>query len=132
LAGRGAGATFGESADHRVFGLKYCLGPEFNPTHATSTESTLKEVESATRAMGLQIQVLNASTSREIDAAFATFVRERPDALFVGNDAFFNSRRVPGPKAAVDSRLRARGDPMGHAIDLRSRFTMHSDVSHDA
>ena len=44
--------------------------------------------------MGLQIQVLNASTSREIDAAFATFVRERPDALFVGPDAFFTSRRV--------------------------------------
>ena len=44
--------------------------------------------------MGLQIQVLNASTSREIDAAFATFVRERPDALFVGLDPFFNSRRV--------------------------------------
>ena len=49
-------------------------------------------VEAAARAMGLQIQVLNASTSREIDAAFATFARERPDALFVGGDAFF--RRV--------------------------------------
>jgi putative ABC transport system substrate-binding protein len=44
--------------------------------------------------MGLQIQVLNASTSREIDAAFATFVHERLDALFVVGDAFFNSRRV--------------------------------------
>ena len=44
--------------------------------------------------MGLQIQVLNASTSREIDAAFATFVRERPDAVFVGLDAFFNGRRL--------------------------------------
>ena len=44
--------------------------------------------------MGLQIQVLNASTSREIDAAFATFARERPDALFVGGDPFFTSRRV--------------------------------------
>jgi ABC-type uncharacterized transport system substrate-binding protein len=44
--------------------------------------------------MGLQIQVLNASTSREIDAAFATFVRERPDALFVGIDSFLTARRV--------------------------------------
>ena len=60
----------------------------------TNTESTLRDVEAAARAMGLQIQVLNASTSREIDAAFATFVRERPDALFVGSDPFFNSRRV--------------------------------------
>src|SRR5262245_46200676 len=44
--------------------------------------------------MGLQIQVLKASTSREIEATFATFVREQPDALFVGNDAFLTSRRV--------------------------------------
>ena len=44
--------------------------------------------------MGLQVRVLNASTSRDISEAFATFVRERPDALFVGSDAFFNSRRV--------------------------------------
>ena len=58
------------------------------------TETTLRDVEAAARAMGLQIQVLNASTSREIDAAFATLVRERPDALFVGHDPFFNSRRV--------------------------------------
>ena len=53
-----------------------------------------RHAEAAARALGLQIQVLNASTSREIDAAFATLVRERPDALFVGPDAFFNSRRV--------------------------------------
>ena len=65
-----------------------------NPANATNTESTLRDVEPAARAMGLQIQVLNASTSREIDAAFATIVRERPDALFVGSDPFFNSRRV--------------------------------------
>jgi putative ABC transport system substrate-binding protein len=44
--------------------------------------------------MGLQIQVLNASSSREIDAAFATFARERPDALFLGVDPFLNSRRA--------------------------------------
>ena len=56
--------------------------------------STLRDVEAAARAMGLQIQVFNASTSREIDAAFATLVRERPDALFVGTDTFFTSRRV--------------------------------------
>jgi putative tryptophan/tyrosine transport system substrate-binding protein len=57
-------------------------------------ETTLKDVEPAARAIGLQIPVLNASTSREINAAFATFVRERPDALFVGGDPFFTSRRV--------------------------------------
>jgi putative ABC transport system substrate-binding protein len=65
-----------------------------NPANTTNTESTLRDVEPAARAMGLQIQVLNASTSREINAAFATFVRERPDALFVSTDPFFNGRRV--------------------------------------
>jgi putative ABC transport system substrate-binding protein len=65
-----------------------------NPTNATTTESTLRDVEVAARAIGLQARVLNASTSREIDAAFANFARERPDALFVGADAFFNGRRV--------------------------------------
>ena len=65
-----------------------------NPANATTTETTLRDVQPAARAMGLQIQVLNASTNREIDAAFATFVRERPDAVFVGIDPFLISRRV--------------------------------------
>jgi putative ABC transport system substrate-binding protein len=65
-----------------------------NPDNAAGAETTLRDVHAAGRAMGLQIQVLNASTSREIEAAFETFVRERPDALFVGGDPFFNSRRV--------------------------------------
>jgi putative tryptophan/tyrosine transport system substrate-binding protein len=65
-----------------------------NPVNATNTEIMLRDVEPAARAIGLQIQVLNASTSHEIEAAFATFVRERPDALFVGNDPFFSSRHV--------------------------------------
>jgi putative tryptophan/tyrosine transport system substrate-binding protein len=65
-----------------------------NPANATTTESTLRDTEPAARAMGLQIQVINASTNREIDAAFAAFVRERPDAIFVGGDAFFTIRRV--------------------------------------
>jgi putative tryptophan/tyrosine transport system substrate-binding protein len=64
-----------------------------NPANP-NTVPTLRDVETAARAMGLQIQVLNASTSREIDAAFAMLVRERPDALFVAPDGFFNSRRV--------------------------------------
>jgi ABC-type uncharacterized transport system substrate-binding protein len=65
-----------------------------NPANAANAETTLKDVEVAARALGLQIQALNASTSREIDAAFATFVRQQPDALFVGPDPFFTSQRV--------------------------------------
>jgi len=65
-----------------------------NPANAVNTETTLRDVQSAASAMRLQIQIINASTSREIDAAFATFGRERPDVLFVGQDGFFNSRRL--------------------------------------
>jgi putative tryptophan/tyrosine transport system substrate-binding protein len=65
-----------------------------NPANPTTVESTLREVELAARTMGLQLKVLNASTSHEIDAAFATFVRERPDAVFVSQDPFLNSRRL--------------------------------------
>ena len=65
-----------------------------NPANATNAETTLKGAETAARAIGLQISVLNASTVREINAAFATFPRERPDAIFVGIDPFFNSRRT--------------------------------------
>ena len=65
-----------------------------NPGNAASTETMLGGLEPAASAMGLQIQVLNASTGSEIHAAFATFVRERPDALFVNLDPFFTSRRV--------------------------------------
>src|SRR5262245_37684183 len=65
-----------------------------NPTIATNTESAVRDAGAAARAVGLQIQVLNASTDREIEAAFAAFVRERPDALLVSGDAFFASRRV--------------------------------------
>ena len=65
-----------------------------NPTNATTASSTLREVEAAARALGLKIDFFNASTSREIEAAFATLGRERPDALFVAPDAFYTDRRV--------------------------------------
>ena len=54
----------------------------------------LRDVQRAARAIGLQILVLNADTGREIDAAFATIARERPDALFVASSPFFTTRRV--------------------------------------
>jgi putative ABC transport system substrate-binding protein len=59
-----------------------------------ATVSMLRDVEPAGRAIGLQIQVVRASTIREIDAAFVTLVRERLDTLFVGGDPFYFSRRV--------------------------------------
>jgi ABC-type uncharacterized transport system substrate-binding protein len=65
-----------------------------NPANAMNTESTVKDVQAAAPTLGLQIQIFKASTSREIDATFTNLVRERIDALFVGPDPFFNSRRV--------------------------------------
>jgi ABC-type uncharacterized transport system substrate-binding protein len=65
-----------------------------NPANAMRAAVTVRDLQTAGGAMGLQIQVLNASSSQEINAAFATFVRERPDAVFVGTDAFFTSRRA--------------------------------------
>jgi putative tryptophan/tyrosine transport system substrate-binding protein len=65
-----------------------------DPANPDYAETTVRDVGAAARAIGLQVQVVNASTVREINAAFATFVRERPDALFVGHDPFFNSRRT--------------------------------------
>jgi putative ABC transport system substrate-binding protein len=65
-----------------------------NPANATHAETTLRDIEAAARTMGLQIQVVNADTSRQIDAAFETLLRERPDALFVTGGPLFLSRRV--------------------------------------
>jgi putative ABC transport system substrate-binding protein len=65
-----------------------------NPANATSTESTLKDVLAAAGAVGLQTQVLNAGTGSEINAALATFMTEKSDALLIAGDAFFSHRRV--------------------------------------
>jgi putative ABC transport system substrate-binding protein len=65
-----------------------------NPASVSNTESTLREVQRAAPALGLNIEILNATTTSEIDAAFVALARERPDALFVGPDGFFTSRRM--------------------------------------
>jgi putative tryptophan/tyrosine transport system substrate-binding protein len=78
-----------------------------NPADATNTASTLRDVEAAARAIGLQVQVLNASTSREINAAFENVGRDRPDALFVGPDTFLIARRSQVVQLAAFHRLPA-------------------------
>jgi ABC-type uncharacterized transport system substrate-binding protein len=65
-----------------------------NPANAPVTEATLRDIPEAASALGLQIRVLNASTSREIEAAFTTLERDPADALLVSSDGFFVSRRV--------------------------------------
>ena len=64
-----------------------------NPANAAVAQNTVRDAQQAAPALGLQIQVHNASTIAEIDAAFATLSREHADALFVAADAFFVSRR---------------------------------------
>jgi putative ABC transport system substrate-binding protein len=100
--GNATGVNFliGDVAAKRL-GLLHELVPKaariavlVNPTNASITEATMREIPEAARALGLQIEVLNASTSRDIDAAFASLVRGRADALYVAPDALFSSRRV--------------------------------------
>jgi putative ABC transport system substrate-binding protein len=88
-----------------------------DPANAVTTESTLRDVEAAARAERLQVQVLNASTSREIEAAFASFVGDRPDALFVGTSPFFIVRRVQL------AQLAAR-----HAVPAIYQDRLHAEV----
>jgi putative tryptophan/tyrosine transport system substrate-binding protein len=77
-----------------------------NPANASSAESTLRYIPEAARAIGLQSHVLNASSSDEIDTAFAALVRERADALFVAPDAFFISRRTQFATLTARDRFR--------------------------
>ena len=78
---------------HEVVPTANRVGVLVNPADVL-TETALRDVQPAARAIGLQIQVVNASTSGEIDAAFAAFVREQVDALFIGPGGVFSNRRV--------------------------------------
>jgi len=102
-----------------------------NPANAAIAESTLREVQEAAPTIGLQIQILNATTIGEIDAAFAALERERLDALFVAPDGFFTSRavqfatlttrdRIPASYAARD--FVAPGGLMSYGTDLADMF----------
>jgi putative ABC transport system substrate-binding protein len=102
-----------------------------DPTSKTTTETTLQEVESAARAMALHIQVLHASNGREIGAAFATFERERPDALFVSGGPLFTDRRVQLatlaarhmiPMASANRQITETGGLMSYGANIADAF----------
>lgn len=78
-----------------------------NPANGASTEGTSREVQTAAPALGFSVHKINASTSAEIDAAFETIGRMKPDALFVAGDGFFYSRRVQLATLAARDRLPA-------------------------
>ena len=101
-----------------------------NPANVPTAEATLRDMPEAARALGLQIQFLNASTLREIEAAFADLVRDRAEALFVAGDTFFVSRRVQFATLAArywDSRSlsRSRGCRSWWTDELRDRSCGH-------
>ena len=83
------------------------VGLLVEPANVRIAEGTVRDAEGAARTMGLQIRVIRANTSGEIDAAFATFVRDRPDALFVASSALFNARRVQLAHWATHHKLPA-------------------------
>jgi len=102
-----------------------------NPANTAVTETTLRGVKEAAATIGLQIQIFNATTIGEIDAAFATLARERPDALFVAGDAFFASRRVQLATLTARDRIPATyanhelveaGGLMSYGTDLAEVF----------
>jgi putative ABC transport system substrate-binding protein len=107
------------------------VGVLVNPMNAATSEATLPDVREATHALGLQIQVVNASTIGEINAAFAALVRERADALLVTSDAFFASRRVQLATLATRDRIPAAypgrdfpvaGGLMSYGTELRDTW----------
>jgi putative ABC transport system substrate-binding protein len=102
-----------------------------NPANASTAEPTLRDVQEAALTIGLQIQIFNASTIGEIDAIFATFARERPDALFVGGDAFFSSRAVQFATLTAANKIPATysqrdfvaaGGLMSYGTDIADNF----------
>jgi putative ABC transport system substrate-binding protein len=102
-----------------------------NPAIAADAESTLREVQEAAPIIGLQIQTFNATTTGEIDAAFAILAHERPDALFVAPGAFFVSRRVQLvtltavhriPAIYANRETVAAGGLMSYGTDISDSF----------
>src|SRR5262245_19460082 len=78
-----------------------------NPVNPVEAEPAVREAQAAARAMGLQIRVLNVGSGKEIDAAFATFTHERPDALLVATGPPFAARRVQLVHLATSHKIPA-------------------------
>ena len=102
-----------------------------NPANASITEAQLREVREAAPTLGLQIQVLNAATIGEIDAAFTALGRDRPDSLFVAADPFFSSRREQLATLSARERIPAAyaarnyvaaGGLMSYGTDIPDTF----------
>jgi putative tryptophan/tyrosine transport system substrate-binding protein len=118
LARPGGNATginfFVNEIDAKRLGLMHEFLPKalrfavlLNPADAASTVATTQALEEAARSFALDLLFVNASTSVEIDAAFAAVSREQPDALFIGSDGFFASRASQFAVLAARDRIPA-------------------------
>jgi putative tryptophan/tyrosine transport system substrate-binding protein len=92
---------------HELVPAAVRVGVLVNPTDAMRADTTVTDVAAAARRLGLEIVVLNAATSGEIDVAFETLARDRIEALFVAPDVFFNIRRVQLATLAARYRIPA-------------------------
>jgi len=142
LARPGGNATgvnfFVNEIDAKRLGLMHELLPKakrvavlLNPSDATASAATSKALTEAARTLGLDIVFFNASTSDEIDGAFAAFARERPDALFIAPEGFFASRAAQFVTLAARDRIPASfatremveaGLLMSYGVDFADTF----------
>jgi putative tryptophan/tyrosine transport system substrate-binding protein len=129
---------FMQEAVSKVLGLLHELVPKaarlavlVNPQNTATTEATLREVQIAAPLLGLQVDVLKASTSRDIEDTFGTLARERTEALFVGGDSYFVSRRAQFatlaarhsiPTAYISRDFVQAGGLMSYGTDLSDMY----------
>jgi putative tryptophan/tyrosine transport system substrate-binding protein len=129
---------FSQEAVSKRLGLLHELAPSarrlavlLNPSNLGASETTLQEVQDGARIIGLQIDILKASTTGEIEAAFAMMVRERVEALFVAGDSYFISRRVQFATLAARNGIAAAyfarefvevGGLMSYGTDVAEMF----------
>jgi putative ABC transport system substrate-binding protein len=129
---------FNQEAVAKRLGLLHDLVPKavriavlINPANISATEPTLGDIQEAARVLGLQITVLKASTSPEIEVAFSTLMSDRADALFVAPDSFFSGRPVQFATLAAHHRIPAAytqrdfveaGGLMSYGTDIPDMF----------
>ena len=138
LARPGGNATginfFAQETTAKRLGLLHDLVPKavriavlVNPANVPTAEAVLRDIPEAARAIGLQIQFLNASTGREIEAAFATIVSDQADALFIASDGFFVGRRVQLATLATHYRIPA-ACPARESVEVGGLMSYSADA----
>jgi putative ABC transport system substrate-binding protein len=126
---------FGAEAISKELGLLHELVPKalritvlVNPTNAVTAEATLRDIREAAPALGLQVQVVEASSIRELEVVFDTMVREHAEALFIAPDAFLISRRVQIAIMAARHGIPTASNA-SEAVEIGQLMSYGSDIS---